>query len=90
MHAVVVEVAISDFERARAALLAEVQPAVKSAPGFQGGTWMAPIDGKGMSVALFDTEEHARAMSERMAPGTPLNDFVTVRSSHVREVVLQL
>ena len=90
MHAVVVEVAISDFEQARALLLEEIQPAVRATPGFQGGTWMAPIDGRGMSVALFDTEENARAMAERMAPGTPLNDYVTVRSAHVREVVLQL
>jgi hypothetical protein len=40
-----------------------------------------------MSVTAYETEEAAKAVAERMAPGTKLNDYVTVKSAEVREIV---
>lgn len=90
MYALIETVTITDFEKARAELqktLAEI----KQAPGFIGGYWLAPSDGTtGMSVTAYESEDAANAVKERMQPGTKLNDFVTVKSAEVREVVANL
>jgi hypothetical protein len=89
MHAVVVQVTISDFEKARQALHAETIPRVKAAPGFLGGYWLAPADGKGLSIVLFESEDAARGALPMVQPGSNPSPFVTVESSEVREVVGQ-
>ena len=40
IHAVVISVAIDDYELAKAALLEQVVPQVKQAPGFIAGYWV--------------------------------------------------
>lgn len=84
MHAVVINVTINDPEPAAAALRDQVVPQVSQAPGFVAGYWVALEGGKGTSIVAFESEDAARAASERaQAPG----DFVTFDSVEVGEVV---
>jgi heme-degrading monooxygenase HmoA len=89
MYALVVTVAITDFDRARQDLQDRVSE-IKQQPGFVGGYWLAPVDGTGMSVTAYETEDAAKEAEARMQPGTRLNDFVTVASVQRREVVANL
>jgi hypothetical protein len=84
MHAVVVNVTISDPEASEKELRENVVPQVKQAPGFVAGYWTRK-DGTGVSMVVFESEEQAQAMSERvpaMVPGA-----VTLQTVEVREVV---
>ena len=60
MHAQVVTV---DFTDAEAAIkdLEELVPNVKASPGFVAGYWVRLDDSHGTSMAIYDTEDHARA-----------------------------
>ena len=62
MHAALVTVTIepAQLDQAQQALTEEIVPMVSASPGFVAGYWLEPSDGKGMSLAVFDTEEHAR------------------------------
>ena len=86
MHAVLGTVTITDYEHARRLLHDDVLPTITEVPGFMSGHWLAPIDGTGMSILIFETEDEARAMAEQMPPGRQLNEFVTIDSVEVREV----
>jgi hypothetical protein len=86
MHAALTTVSIGDDEHARRILHDDVLPTVTDIPGFVAGYWLAPLDGTGMEVLIFETEDEARAMAEQLPPGRALNDYVTVRSVEVREV----
>jgi hypothetical protein len=87
MHAIVVTVTISDYEAARQELHAQVIPTVKQMPGFVSGYWLAPLDSKGLSIAVFDSEENASAMAAQLRDGAlPVPDSVTFESIDVREV----
>ena len=62
MHAALVRLTI-DPEQAPAAadaLVSDILPTVRSAPGFVAGYWLEPADGQGFSIVLFETEEQAR------------------------------
>ena len=87
MYAIIETVSISDFEHAQKLLHDDVLPFIQETPGFVSGHWLAPVDGKGMSVLLFESEEAARAMADQMQPGRPLNEFVTLDAVEVREVI---
>ena len=87
MHAVAVRVTINDAEQAKELLTSQVAPQVAAAPGFKAAYWTWPTDGptNGLSLAIFDSEDNARAVAERvpaMASGA-----VTLESVEVREVV---
>ena len=84
MHAVVVRVSISDVGAALAALRDQVVPQVSQAPGFVAGYWTRE-DNAGLSMIVFESEDAARAASERI-PGT-VPDGVTLEDVEVREVV---
>ena len=86
MYACLATVSITDYERARRILHDDVLPTVSDIPGFVSGHWLAPVDGVGLEILIFDTEDEARAMAEQMPPGREFNDFVTVTSVEVREV----
>jgi hypothetical protein len=86
MYAVIGTVTITDFEHARRLLHDDVLPTITEVPGFVSGHWLAPVDGKGTSLLIFETEEEARAMADQMPPGRKLNEYVTVDSVEVREV----
>ena len=58
-------------------------PAVSQAPGFVAGYWLEPIDGHGLSVVVFESEEAAKVAAERIQPPSS----VTLETVEVREVV---
>ena len=86
MHAVVVRVSISDVESAQKGLEETVVPRVSQAPGFVAGYWTRSDDGSnGQSMIVFESEDAARAVAERL--GTHMPDGVTLDGAEVREVV---
>ena len=89
MHAVVVQVRISDYESARKVLLADVIPMVQQSPGFQSGVWLAPTDGQGLSIVVYDTEANATQAAEMVRSGGPQPETVEITSVDVREVAGQ-
>jgi hypothetical protein len=84
MHAVVVTVTISDHETAESHLREQVVPGVSQAPGFVAGYWTRK-DGSGLGMVVFESEDAAKAMSERVPSMVP--DVVTIENVEVREVV---
>ncbi len=61
MHAVVLEVSITDFDQARKELDETVVPGVSQAPGFVSGVWVALDGNRGRSIVIFESEEAANA-----------------------------
>jgi hypothetical protein len=84
MHAVVVTVTISDHDVAESHLRENVVPGVSQAPGFVAGYWTRKDD-SGVAMVIFESEDAAQAMSERVPSMVP--DVVTVKDIEVREVV---
>jgi hypothetical protein len=84
MHAVVVRVTIEDPEASEATLREQVVPGVSQAPEFVAGYWTRK-DNNGLSMAIFESEEAANGMSERVPGMVP--DTVTLEEVEVREVV---
>ena len=86
MHAVAVRVSISDIESAQKALEEIVVPRVSQAPGFVAGYWTRSEDGSnGQSMLVFESEDAARTVSERLGDDVP--EGVTIEGVEVREVV---
>jgi hypothetical protein len=84
VHAVVVTVTISDREAAEVHLRENVVPGVSQAPGFVAGYWTRE-DGSGLAMVVFESEDAAKDMSERVPSMVP--DVVTLENVEVREVV---
>ena len=84
MHAVIVSVTLNDHEAATSHLREEVVPAVKQIPGLVAGYW-ARKDDSGTSMVVFESEDAAKAASERVP--TMVTDAVTIENIEVREVV---
>lgn len=61
MHATVIHADITDLDEAKRGLDEEVIPMIKGAPGFVGAYFVALDDTHGVSIAVFETEEEARA-----------------------------
>jgi hypothetical protein len=83
MHAVVVRVTINEETAADRELREQVVPGIAQAPGFVAGYWTRK-DNTGLSMVVFESEEAANGMSERIASIVP--DSVTLESVEVREV----
>lgn len=89
MHAVLIEVDVSgvDQDAGLAVLRERVVPAIKAMPGFQSGTWLpGNEEGKGLSLTLWESEEHARGMAEAFGPGSSPTANASVIRCEVREV----
>ena len=84
MYAVVVNVTLSDVEAAQKELREEVVPRAKQAPGFVTGYWTRK-DNTGVSMIVFDSEEQAQGVADRLPTSVP--EAVNVESVEVREVV---
>ena len=84
MHAVLVTVSLSDPEAATSHLRENVVPGVSQAPGFVAGYWTRK-DGSGVAMVIFESEDAAKGMSERVPSMIP--DGVTLEDVDVREVV---
>lgn len=83
MHALVVRVAIDDFDSARQELQEETVPRVSQAPGFVSGYWTRK-ENTGLSMIIFESEEAAREASERLRESPP--QHVTIEDVELREV----
>jgi hypothetical protein len=83
MHAVVATVRIEDVAAARAELGRLRLGLVPRAPGFVSAYWLAPVDGIGMSVIVFDSREHAEQAAAYPLPPLP---GVTPVNVEIREV----
>ena len=71
---------------ARELLASQIVPMVKQSAGLIAGYWGEPVDGRGLSVVVFDSEEHARAAAPPAGvrpPGAP----VVVETVDFREVI---
>jgi hypothetical protein len=84
MHAVVVRVMIEDPEASETTLREQVVPGVSQAPGFVAGYWTRK-DNNGLSMVIFESEDAANSMSERVPGMVP--DTVKLEEVEVREVV---
>ena len=85
MHAIVVRVSIGDHEVAQKALREQIVPQVSQAPGFVAGYWTRGDDNTGVAMVIFESEEAATNMSERVP--SMITDAVTLENIEVREVV---
>jgi hypothetical protein len=83
MHAVVATVRVEDVQAARDALPGSRLNLVPRAPGFVSAYWLAPVDGIGMSVIVFDTREHADEAAAYPLPPLP---GITPLTVEIREV----
>ena len=91
MHAVLIEVDVSGVDPAEGlgALRGHIVPAIKSMPGFQSGTWLpGNEEGKGLSLTVWDTEDHARGMAERFGPGSSPTATASVVRCEIRPVAV--
>ena len=86
MYAAMATVSISDYEQARRVLHDDVLPTVTDIAGFVSGHWFAPVDGKGLEILIFETEDEAQAMAAQLPPGRQVNEYVTIESVEIREV----
>ncbi|MFF3767631.1 hypothetical protein ACFYYR_26615 [Streptomyces sp. NPDC001922] len=86
MHAVLVTLTIEPVLApvAAAALMEDIMPSVRSAPGFIAGYWMEPVDGRGLSMVLFESEDEARAATPPAADWTAPG--VTIEGTEIRRV----
>jgi hypothetical protein len=79
VHAALVTLTIDPLQApaAASALVNDILPTVRSAPGFVAGYWLEPADGQGFSILLFETEEQARQtappVSSWDSPGVTVN-----------------
>jgi hypothetical protein len=84
MHAVVLNVTVTNADAAAAALRDQVVPQVSGTPGFVAGYWLRLDAGRGTAVVVFESEDAARsAAAEAQPPG----DLMTFDSVEVGEVV---
>jgi hypothetical protein len=80
MHAALVNLTIDPDQAPAAAnaLSRDLLPAIRSAPGFVAGYWLEPVDGRGFSFVVFESEEQARRatppVSDWAAPGVTIDD----------------
>jgi len=83
MYAVVSTVRIEDLGTAREALADLRAGLVRRAPGFVSAYWLAPVDGIGTSMIVFDAREHADEAVQYPVPPLP---GVTLLTADIREV----
>jgi hypothetical protein len=80
MYAALVSLTIDPGQAPAAAkaLTRDILPKIRSAPGFVAGYWLEPVDGRGFSFVVFETEEQARRSappaSNWAAPGVSITE----------------
>ncbi|HEX9711709.1 MAG TPA: hypothetical protein VGB52_04030 [Actinomycetota bacterium] len=87
---VVSEIDPKRLDEADAMLRETLVPKIKAAPGFVSGTWARGAGGEARSIALFETEEAAKATFQAVAAGMPADGPVTIKTSSILEVALQV
>ena len=87
MYANAVTVKIDQEHAARKALHKEVIPRISEQPGFLIGYWLAPTDGDGHSLTLWEDERTARDAAGMVQVGTSPGPGVTVTHVVTAEVI---
>ena len=88
MYAALVTLTIAPDQAPAAAnaLVDDILPQVRSAPGFVTGYWLEPADDQGFSLVLFETERQAR---DAVPPATSWDaPGVTITGTEVRRVAV--
>ncbi|MBV8999417.1 MAG: hypothetical protein JO304_10170 [Solirubrobacterales bacterium] len=89
MYAVLIEVDVTGVDREDGiqALREQIVPAIRQLPGFKSGTWLTGNEqGRGLSLTVWDTDEHARTMADRFGVGSSPAMSASVARCEVREV----
>lgn len=84
IHAVVLNVRVTDADAAAAALRDQVVPQVSGTPGFVAGYWVRLDEDRGTAVVVFESEDAARSAA---AEARPPGELMTFNSVEVGEVV---
>jgi hypothetical protein len=89
MHAnvVFVNVDATQADPARRGLHSQVIPRVSQTPGFVAGYWLEPLDGKGISVTFWESEQTAREAARHIQPASSPTAGVKLDRIETREVV---
>ena len=88
-YAALIEVdnSAEDPEAGRRGLRDELLPVLQTMPGFESAVLMTAYErGRGVAVVVFDTLEHASALTAGVTVGQPLRPGVSVTRVEVLEV----
>jgi hypothetical protein len=88
-NVVFVNVDASQADPARRGLHEEVIPRVRQTVGFVAGYWLEPIDGMGISVTLWESEQAAREAAGHIQPASSPTTGVKLDRIETREVIGQ-
>ena len=89
MRAVLIEINVQgvDEQAGLDGLRNQLVPAIKTMPGFQSGTWLTGNEhGRGLSLTLWDTDEHAQAFADRFGPGASPQAGAAVERCELRDI----
>jgi hypothetical protein len=89
MRAVLIEVNVEgvDAQAGLDGLRNQLVPAIKALPGFLSGTWLTGNEhGRGLSLTIWKTDEHAQAFADRFGPGASPQAGAAVERCELREV----
>lgn len=88
-NVVFVNVDATEADPARRGLHDQVIPRVSQTPGFVAGYWLEPLDGKGISVTLWESEQAAREAAGLIHSASSPTTGVKVDRIETREVIGQ-
>jgi len=77
----------AQLEAARTKLQTEILPRIRQLPDTVAGYWLEPIDGKGLTIVLFESKEAAERPVPNAQPGDSPAPGVTVERVEIREVI---
>lgn len=89
MRAVLIEINVEsvDEQAGLDGLRNQLVPAITAMPGFLSGTWLTGNEhGRGLSLTIWKTDEHAQAFADRFGPGSSPQAGATVERCELREV----
>ncbi len=93
MHGNVIEVVVdASVDPERKGLQEIVLPRVRQLPGIVAGYWFEPVEGKGLSFTIFESEEAAQGALEAMGlkAGSSPAPGVTVERVQTRAIIGQV
>ena len=88
-NVVFVNVDASQADPARRGLQEHVIPRISQTAGFVAGYWLEPVDGKGIAVTLWESEQTAREAAGLIQPDSSPTTGVKLDRIETREVIGQ-
>ena len=86
-NVVFVTVDATQADPARRGLHEQVIPRISQSAGFVAGYWLEPLDGQGISVTLWGSEQAAREAAGLIQPDSSPTTGVKVDRIETREVI---